>query len=580
MRASFDIRLIGSSTGALRSLPDAAINDAAQLLLTLRIGGAVMRLTDGQAISVSTRNTNSDGPYRFDSGLQPVTGIERSVSWFSGAAPQQSVSVSIVSTRDLAQVASWGVALAQGTAELAQIYSGQEWEDRRVLVYGCVSDVLYGDVGEVVQFAITEQPEDDRSTIISSTQRVTSDTFPRADSVAARGAAYVGTNERMDPNVLGQSYPVVIGRPGVGAQLRTAGTIAGYNVNAVPALYVERTDSNVTVADHVYLLAGHALEATTVAVRNVTEGEEYDVTVATGVDRLGQLFSYGTPDINANIPTGDNAELYCTYDDGGGLPDPYGPGDLRRADHIIQWALENSTLRIDRSMLPRLECLRSYVFDGFINDPALSNWRWLADNILPLLPVSVGVGADGVYVAPWNHRATERDAVAYLEEGRNFSTFTPISGSGIDGVVNDLTIEFGQNIETGGYAMWRQLTGKRETVETGTNYIAESPWFRASRTAFGHRVGSKIQTGYVWDPATAEQILQWQARAYSFPRLSMGGMVGREFDWLQPGDVVSLTHSGRSLSNIAAHVEGIVPQAGGYALALTWWQPMRYAKPS
>lgn len=547
-----------------------------RLLLTLEAGSRVFRLTDGPAVVV-TRNQASESSLPFVPGLSPVTGVDRLLTWFTGSAQTRTVSVSVLLPVSMAQLMSQGHSMLMGTAELAQHYDGQTWEQRRVLIRGRVVDPVFDGEGHPFAFAISENPGEDQGSLLIETQRVSSETFPRLDAV--RPSAYVGANERIDPNINGAYLPVIIGTPGEGAILKVAGLDITERVAAVPVLYVERTDSNVTVGDHVFALAQHEVKATTCYIHNVTDGlTDTAAVVGHGVDGLGQRFAYARPSANNRIPVSESIEVYASFGQtaGGGMPDPFGPGVLRRADHVILWALSRSSIRWDPAMAPRLEALRAFQIDGFINTQAKA-WPWLRDKILPLLPVSVGGGPDGVSIVPWRPDATASEAVAGLEVGRNCRRVAPVSYATDQPVANRFAIRFGLSARTGIYGQWRARTGARTTAEEGSSYVTSDLWCSRSQSVFGVVDADPVETEYISDGATADLILAWMARARTFPRAVTGLMLDRSLDWLRPGDVVTLADSSLSMSGHVVHIEGLSMQSGRIACAVTWWESLRYS---
>lgn len=545
------------------------------LLLTVTVGSRLVRLTDGPALDVKQRATG-EPVLRFESGLTTVSDTSRVLGWFANDLSPRTVNVECVLDFDVAATFAAGHVPWEWSAEVSELYPNQVWEDRRVLVSGTVTEPLFGERGEAFAFAVTEDPGEDTSLLLTPTTRVSADTFPR--DATTRGRAYTGANLECDANIEGASYPLIVGCPGSGIPLRSA-TYSTF-IPAVPMLYVERTDSVLDIYDHVFLIAGHELDASTIQYFNLTDGFMGALPVDKGVDLLGQRVSSTTPGGSGSIPSEIGVELYAAFDpsNGGGLPNPFGTGPLRRADHVIRWGLSRSTVRADHSQIPRLGALKDYLIDGFANDPSLSNWGWLRSNVLPLLPASVVSGPGGVYVAVWDHNARADQAVAVLEEGRNAERLTPVAFTSSDDVVNKITISFAPNASNNNYALSRTITGaltpEEKASTTGT--ILPNYWCRRSQAVFGVR-SKEITTSWVWDSATAELVLAWMARAYTFPRRQVAYWLPRELDYLRPGDVVLLVDKKLSMSKgQVAHVESIVPESGGIAVGLTWWEPLAY----
>jgi len=541
-------------------------------LLTLTVGSRVVRLTDGGQVAI-TRARATDPALVFTPGLRLDGDPTRLLVWLSASA-SSSLSMSVMLPFDLA------AALERGSeptaAEVAYVYPGQTWEARRVLIAGAPTSLQLGDEGELVTFTITDDVGDDQGLLLVPTQRVTDETFPR--DAATRGIAYVGANERISDSILGAYYPILIGSPGDGGRIMTAGAVQPFRVPASPALYVERTDSNVIEEDHAILVSRGPTDATSCTIYNATDGVSWTGTITQGVDMLGQAVSLTEPVNGPAIPLTDDAELYVSFDgETGGMPDPFGSGPLRRADHVIRWALSQSSLRWDWSQSGRLEALRAYQIDGYINDPTAAAWPWVQRMILPLLPVSVISGPAGRYLAPLNPDATAAHAVARLEVGRNCERITPRTYTSNSEVVNDVRVEFGLNAQTGNYSQWRQVGGSRSVPSLSSDYAAPTMWGTRSQSRYGVR-SLVIQTPYIYDGATAELVAHSIQRLLCLPRVLVGYLAARELDWLRPGDVVAVTDQGQGWTSRAFHVEGLRLASGAPELAMTAWPTVRYNK--
>lgn len=548
------------------------------LLLTLRIGGRTVRLTDGTGLEVPLRVTGA-ADLHFDPGLS-TTATDRMLGWFSGDLSPRTVSCECMLGFDLALEIARGHSLYESSAELAQLYVGQSWEDRRVLIQGKVQEPLYGSKNEPFSFAITENPGEDSSLIPSSSWTLSPQTFPRSD-YPSRAVAYSGTGvPAHDPNLTGAGYPLIIGAPGQTSATDVGDATYAGTCPATPALYVESDSdgTSTTTTDFAILVAGGVTNASdvgaSVKIFNKTMGTTWTATVSASSDRLGQPFSYVTPPTTADIPVqGD--ELWCAWDPGEGGGVPYGSSMLRRADHVVRWALDQSSLRVDRGGFPRLGALASYQIDGYINTRT-SPWSWLKTEILPLLPVSVVSGPDGIAVVPWDFNATSAKAVVHLEEGRNFDRLSPVSMSSWSDVINKVTIRFAPDASSGTPTMYRCFTGKLSASEEADPYTLPDHWALRSQPVFGVRE-EEVTTSYIYDSATAELVATWMLRARAFPRRTLGIQLPQSLDWLRPGDVISLTSADLHLSSQVAHVESLAPAPGGAILcSVTWWEPMSY----
>jgi len=540
----------------------------------MTLGSRVIRLTDGEPVEVTSRVSGAQDR-RFESGMSPAD-VSRAMEMFAGDPSPRSVSVEIVTGVDIAREVARGASLYTASAELSQWWPGQAWEDRRVLVQGRITEPLIGAVGEVFAFAISEGDGEDSHLIPPTTAIVGTQTLPTR-SVGATGNTIISDN-----NIVGATYPLVIGAPGQTIETISTGTYQ-YDTPASPVLFVERDQAGGGLISDYYLLISYGVadvnyRAGNVKIFNLTDTTKtFTDTTAKLPDKLGQMFTFVIPNNISLIPA-EGDELWCSWDptEGGGLQDPYGEGPLRSADHVIRWALDQSSLRVDRGEASRLGSLSSIKIDGYINAP-VSPWEWLSKEILPLLPVSAVSGPGGVYVTVWDFDATAADAVLVLEEGLNCERVTPLAQTSTDDVVNHFTFRFAVNASNGVYSQHRVLTGEPTPEEAGDEYVLRNYWCRRSQSIWGVRQ-TDIRTNYLYDTGSAEQVLTWMARFRSFPRRMCGYQLGREHDWLRPGDVVALTDGGLSISGQAAWVESVTASAGGIVVALVWLEPLVYAQ--
>jgi len=548
---------------ALRPPLSATVNKTYRWLLSLTIGGREVRLCTGGPVTI----TGKDGEvYEFVGGLSP-TDYERSLDLWNQTPSPRSQSFEIFLEWDLALQVARGVPLYAATGELAQWYEGTAWEERRVVLRGNLSEPAYGALGEAIFFALTENPVEDRASI------------PPAGWTVAEGTTFTESgNIGPDPGVVGAVYPLVIGAPG---QVKTTGTTSSTyseDTPGTPALLVKRDSAGgTTLTDYTILIAGGRVETSSIKIVNTSDTSKTFTTssILNSTDGLGQPYTYVTPDVSGNIPSeGDG--LYAIWDpaDGGGVTNHYGTGGLRGAGDVIRWALAQSTLRVDHSRLGQLKTLNSFKIDGFINQP-ISPWEWVASNVLPLLPVSVATGPDGLYVAPWLHKQLQKDqAIVTLEEGRNATRIGNVVYTSSDSVVNDITLRFGLNASTGSHAVRRTIHGEKWTSSDPDS--RPDFWCRRSRAVFDKRA-LELTTNVIYDVATAESILAYYARRYTFPQREILYTVPREYDWLRPGDVLLLVDSDLHLSEVIGLVGPIAYGEDSLTVQVVLYEPLVFA---
>lgn len=532
-------------------------------LLTLTIGGRVVRLTTGDSDQHLTVTGNDGELYEFVGGLGEVS-YERLLDLWNASASPRSQSFEVFLDFDIAQAVARGVPVYAAEGELAQWYEGTSWEQRRRVLFGQLEEPVYGEQGDPFSFALSEDPGDDQAL------------EPSPSKTVAEGVTFLESgNIGPDPGIIGAVYPTVIGTPG---QAKTIGTTStgglSEEVGGTPALLVRRdgTGASTTLTDYRVLIAGHQVAATSVKIWNKTTGITWSATPQLARDLLGNVYSYVNPP-SAGVKPLEGEELYAIWDPttGGGLRNSFAPGTLRGAGDVIRWALNASTLRIDRSRLSELKALNGFLVDSHINVPS-SPWSWVSSNLLPLLPVSVGTGPDGLFVVPWLHTSLRKDqAVDVLEHKRNCVRAGDVVYTSRSEVLNDLTIRFGRAADTGSYALRRRVSGD--------NYDSADPdsrpefWCRRSRSLFGRRSAS-FDTAAVFDTATAEAMLGHLARRHSFPRRELLVTLGRDLDWLRPGDVVLYADTGLHLTEAIALVGSIGYGENNLTAQLVLFEPL------
>lgn len=531
-------------------------------LITLTIGGRVVRLSTDGPVTI----TGNDGTaYEFAGGLGAANYARSLDLWASSPAPR-SMSFEALLDFDIAQQVARGVALFAAEAELAQWYEGQTWERRRVVLRGLVSEPAYGVQGDPFSFAIREDPGADLALVPPSSWAVDLNTWAEAGTTGP------------DPGIVGAVYPLVIGAPGRAVGVGTTSASLSDVVPATPALLVRRDTAGTATANHDILICGGKAPATRVTIYNATDpGKTFSTTtLIKGADVLGQPVTYVNPDTSGNSPD-EGDQLYTIWDPtaGGGTQNPFGTGALRGAGDVIRWALASSTVRYDHSRLSELSILNSLNIDTFINAPS-SPWAWVLSEVIPLLPVTVGTGPDGLFVAPWLATAATADqAVEHLEEGRNCTREGSAVYTSPDQVYNDLTLRYAPNIEAGSFALRQTLNGEHWTATDSS--VSPGFWCRRSRAIFGTRPLS-LESSAIYDPATAGAVLTHLARRYSHPRREIVYTLPRSLDWLRPGDVVTLTDAGLHLAAVPGVVGSVAYSANDLSCQVVLFEPLVFAQ--
>jgi hypothetical protein len=457
---------------------------------------------------------------------------------------------------------------------------GQPVEDlseRTLLTAGRLDEAAVDE--HTTSISIIDDTEEDRGLLLDAGAVVSPETWPRTDAQRATDGApaYVGSPEASQPAVELAPYPVLIGRPGQGIPYRTLGASWSGAAPCSPALLVETTPSATAVDDHVLIVSAGRIDATTVRRLSTdqngsTTAEDCAVDVAH--DRQGRLVSVISPQSALDIPTED-AESWVCLTAGDGIADPYGTGPLRRADHVLRWALDRSTLRYDRRQLPRLGALRGYLIDVAIYSQARP-WDWIRSQLLPHLPLAVATGPAGLYLWPRLATPTHADAVAELRVGVACTRLSPVLASPLD-PVERVTVAYAWDARAGRAARRATVAGRR-LPHDGADVLLDYWASRAAQTRPpGALAAVELEVPVTSDPTTAIRVAQDHLAARCRPTYSTDLAVEQAVDLL-PGDVVRVVDDALRL-DVAAQVER-VSYAGGAALLTVRWAAQVGRQPS
>ena len=489
-------------------------------VLTISWGGVDYRLSSG-TFEIPT----DDGERLQVLDCISDTDWANALALFSDSIDDVSVPFSVVIPGvDVAARIARGHDLSSARGELARWVSGTTWEQRQVLVRGDISEPGYGAALEPVTFSLTTAPYADRSALVSALGVV--------DEVSWPDAA---------PRSQGANYPRILGSPGY---LSAADRVAGS-----PGYVVDQTNRHLLVADGPVVASG-------VWIRNVTQDTVWaSRSVTTRTDGRGVLVSTVT------LATGDGDvtdEYVVSWPLEGGMQSPYGSGALTLAGDVLMFMLERSTLSVDLGRTAAaVQLLSGFAVSGYY-DEAVGAWEWVKGNLLPLLPVSIVTGPDGVYPVVWRYWATAQDAVEHIDADQlDAERVSDVQYAQIGSVANDIRVAFGLSIEGDRFARQVRATGNPEVRATDADQLVFSnSVLRVSWSRYGEAL-HEIESDIVYDPVTASQVATWLAYAFAVTTRSVSYLAAGHYRWLQLGDVVTLTDSDLHWDHQLCWVESI-----------------------
>ena len=485
----------------------------------------------GRAYRLATRPVDlldADGASVAYSGGLEEPEWEESLDRLSTSTDGQSVAIEVTLQVDVATVRRQGHDLTAATATLAYVLDvggtiGQTWERRYVVLAGRVVQPQYGHPERVqgwLAFSLEERPYDDRARVIPGSWRVTDTTWPNRHADA-----------------LNEPYPLVFGTPGI--YRSTAGD--SYTTGA-PALAVVVSGGTTTKL----LVAGGDVRAATVRVYDA-DGNGYTGTVVQEADGLGQRVA--TVDVSAAPApfdaTGSTYVVTWGYSSAsGGARNPYRVSSERTgAGDVCRWMLSRSTIDVDTGRWAAVApALNRYLLSGYVNDPDATPWEWLADNVLPLLPLTIRRGPDGLYPVLAHLDAREVDAVP-VRAGPAFRRSSPVMVDGtVQDVINAARLDYVLSEQAGTYKRFARIDpaayDAQTTAETG---LGTSLAARVSQARYGVQMEWSATSDIVYDVATAQRIVSDKVRLNALLAESVEYEADVTWGWLTVGRTLSLT---------------------------------------
>lgn len=515
-------------------MPSGRVKTPGVWLLDLEIGGHVYRFATNEVDVMDAAGRT----YLYREGLS-----EPSVSYGSvvGLA-DVSVTVEVVSDVDWPLVVQSGHALDRCPAVLRRWFDGRTLERCRVVLRGLTSAPAYGAVGEPFSISIVRSMREQTRTWPPVNAVVDETTWP------VTGGGWVSPESAQ-----GLAYPVVIGFPGHGS---------GDPIAVVPVPQAEHPAA--ATGGRLVWLGGDAAQ---VRVRQVNEGY-YTAAVSTIDDLLGRTVQSAIFDEDFV----DDGKYFIGFSDdpswGGGIL--YEGEVLRGVGDVITWVLrEFYTGPVDWGRVDVVRpWLNQFKIDTWI-DVVTNMWTWLSSEVLPLLPVEMREGPQGIYPALLRFDLTERDAVAHLDataDAARVERAGPVSL--LSDVVNEITLEF-QPMDSAVWRTFRVLTSMEEVARDPDINNRKVPSFICSQSQQRYGVvPHSIKAGAVWDSTTAVLTVQHVAARRAWPRRTVRYTGEAWLEEIEIGQAVTLTDPELRIDRAVALVADVTPTGAGTAVDL------------
>ena len=407
----------------------------------------------------------------------------------------------------------------------------KSYEDRIILMKGKVQEPQYGDPLDIdgsVSLSIEADPIDESRLIMNPLETI-DQRFNNRDVDTADG----------------KSWPIIIGTPN-----------GSYSVNGIfnrlycTPMYCYDKYTGVGSTGK-FLISSGVVSSTSV----MAQDDEFDLgtqPVFNSVDSTGHIYSYigfdgfdtiATPStVSPPQINGTSREWWVSFNEGGIL-NPFGDGILTGGGDICRWALQKTGLIIDDGAWANISTmLNKYQFSGYINDPTLGAWDWLAGNILPFLPISIRVGPQGIKPIYNNLQAISHVIpIKYISLNNidDASEFTQISAvetiRATGELINRYTLNFGKSGHDQDYTQQVRVTNIQEQ-----DIDILSEYSNVSINRYGIQETAEA-SDYIYERTTAEMIALQKVKSNSFPIRAFEISAPFHYGGLMIGDIIGVT---------------------------------------
>ena len=479
----------------------------------------------------------------------------------------------------------------------------QTYEERYPIFSGVISQPLIADPSQPIgtaAFSIERDTATSANQLPAPSQVISADTFPKAHSETADGKFYpivfgkpssnnarqvVGTPSNrgatpgycvyMDENEI--DLRIMIAGHAVAAQtvvlraydgktatvnVQTAtdergqqysycdisqeelGTPFSYNNRIISSLVADGAGVTITLTNDGFFATGNDIYIIGSNSTPTFNGEQYAIVDSSLPGEINLLVTPPTVDgTQGQLGRVRDQEffMYVEWGDSeGGLLNPFGAGTLEGGGDVCRWALQASGLQVDYAAWDAVApVLNAYIFGGCINEP-VRPVEWLEAEILPYLPVDIingGAGLrpvlsllyQGLYLRPIIYADVEAGP-DFLQAGSLQSITEP------NNILNVIEMQYGYTVFNDDMAY--SLTSDNLLSPGADNLLTSSQLQSIAR--FGRREGT-INTGYIYDSATAGRVIRDRLMIACMPVMLCDFEAAQYFGYLQVGQVISLT---------------------------------------
>jgi len=461
--------------------------------------------------------------------------------------PNRTASMAVVLPESVADLRAAGHSLLYATAELFLTFCSEDARRLQVAesklahpdlwyqISGGISAPVWGVPGEppgFLEFTLRQNPWTDRRPVVRPDLVIDSSRFSGALSVPGPPP------EDAD----GKIMPLVLGAPGIA-------TAPGSPVYAL-----ERDGAG--KANQLLIALGRVNSATCQVFDQSGNKETRDVQVIE--DRHNTPVSFVVPTTSGLSRTDE--QFYATWPDtaasgfGQGLENP-----VRAAAYLF--AL--SALEVDLpAWLAASEYFSSMKIGGYVNDDSTA-WDVASTHLLPLVPLSYRFTRQGLTPVIYDPELRAGQEGFYVDvidtpDAAGAGDWSPVGGVELvtepEDVPNQITIRYALDIRSNSYRRSRTwLSDVSAAAQPDGNPRREGPeslslYLDQAQTRSDLLASKEITASFLYDDATADQILAWRSRLDTMARERTTYRAPWHYGALQVGDVGRVTDSGKSWS--------------------------------
>lgn len=387
-------------------------------------------------------------------------------------------------------------------------------------------------------------------------------------AVSPFAAFFTGSTTKLSVSDVnkGKKMPIIFGEAGK----ITDDSLQTQYYAASPAYVIHASGVN---PKPVYLgIAAHRVAATKVRIFD-NKGSFGLVDVNHWIRNGSQPFAYVNFNLAtlhlADITADESVEYYASWNNGGGVISPSSPEGITGGGDICLYCLERGQNDIDFVAWQGLRSiLNRYRFAGYINNEEISPIEFIQNEIIPLLPISVVHGNEGIKPV-YNLKAD--GAGFFVRTAITASSDFQLTGSvatqtDINSIYNDITLKYAYDVRVEQYQASMRLTGSIDAAAS-TASVYSSQAARLSALKYGVRP-RKIESTLIHEPDTAARVLRDAIALQSIPQKRVQYACSPRFGYLEVGDIIELTDSTIGLSRTLAQVVSKSYDSAGWLLSM------------